>query len=394
MHVENKHNCTGCGACFNICPKGAITMQGDEYGFYKPVIDKDKCVNCGLCEKICPLDNYKSNNIEQPKVFAFQNKDEETLYKCASGGAFALFAKHIIEQGGIVYGVIYDENIVACHSRTDNLTELEKMLSSKYVQSDTKDTFKQAKTDLENGKKVLFSGTPCQIAGLKSYLQKDYENLITVDLVCHGTPSPLIFEKYKKEISKKLKKDEKIININFRSKINGWSELLYTTIKTNQKNFSYSMHQDDFMRLFLKNLSINTSCINCHFNKLPRIADVTIGDFWGVNDYDKSLNNEKGLSIVLINSNKGEIVYNYLLNNCSSKEVPLNIVINKNKNINGSSQSHPKRANFFNDILDKKSLKALVKKYLEDPIYIKFYRLLPLPMKDFIKYNIMRRTKN
>ena len=390
MHVENKSNCTGCGACFNICPKDAITMQCDDCGFYKPVIDKDKCVNCGLCEKICPLDNYKSNNIEQPKVFAFQNKDEETLYKCASGGAFALFAKHIIEQGGIVYGVIYDENIVACHSRTDNLTELEKMLSSKYVQSDTKDTFKQAKTDLENGKKVLFSGTPCQIAGLKSYLQKDYENLITVDLVCHGTPSPLIFEKYKKEISKKLKKDEKIININFRSKINGWNPYSIC-VSTNKKELYIPAKDSIFMKLFLSDLSINSSCSDCMYNKIPRIADITVGDFWGVNQYNQDLNNNKGLSIVLINSLKGFEFYNKVVESNISTEIPLDAVVKYNKNIVTSSKSHPKRQDFFEDIKNGTSLKSCVKKYCREPLYIHLYRLLPQFAKDFIKYKISKK---
>lgn len=386
MDRLNKYNCTGCGACYNICSKGAITMQGDECGFYKPVIDKDKCVNCGLCEKICPLDNYKSNNLEQPKVFAFQNKDEETLYKCASGGAFALFAKHIIEQGGIVYGVIYDENIVACHSRTDNLTELEKMLSSKYVQSDTKDTFKQAKTDLENGKKVLFSGTPCQIAGLKSYLQKDYENLITVDLVCHGTPSPLIFEKYKKEISKKLKKDEKIININFRSKINGWNPYSIC-VSTNKKELYIPAKDSIFMKLFLSDLSINSSCSDCMYNKIPRIADITVGDFWGVNQYNQDLNNNKGLSIVLINSSKGFEFYNKVVESNISKEVPLDAVVKYNKNIVSSSSKNENRIKFFESIRKNKSLKFCVKKYVNiQPFYMKLYNYLPNFIKNIVKY--------
>ncbi len=141
MHIENKENCTGCGACYNICPQNAITMEYNEYGFYSPKIDKEKCINCGLCEKVCPLDNYKSNNFENPRVYAFQNKDEEILYKCASGGAFAKLANNIIEQNGIVYGVVYDENMTVCHTRCDNIEDLEKMYSSKYVQSDTGETF-------------------------------------------------------------------------------------------------------------------------------------------------------------------------------------------------------------------------------------------------------------
>ena len=389
--VQNDNLCTGCGACHNICPKDAITMQGDAFGFYKPVIDKDKCINCGLCEKVCPLDKYKSNNIVQPKVYAFQNNDKETLYKCASGGAFAYFAKNIIEQGGIVYGVIYDENMVVSHSRTDNLKDLGKMYSSKYVQSDTRDTFKQAKEDLENGKTVLFSGTPCQIAGLKSYLQKDYENLITVDLVCHGTPSPLIFEKYKDEYMQKRPNDEWLLNIDFRSKIEGWSPSLVTTTTTTTT--TTHARQDDFMKAFLSNLSINDSCLQCQFNRLPRMADLSLADFWGVDEYDKTLNDNKGLSLILINSEKGISLFNKIDNNCLLREIPLDYAIKCNKNICGSSVPHKNRTNFLEDISKGKTLKSCVKKYDKKPFYMVLYHALPKFIKDFIKYNILKKEK-
>lgn len=388
MHVENKQYCTGCGTCYNICPQDAITMQGDEWGFYKPIINKEKCVNCELCEKICPLDNYKSDNIEEPKVFAFQNNDKETLYKCASGGAFAKLADYVIKQNGIVYGVIYDENIVVCHSRTDNLTDLEKMFSSKYVQSDTRDTFKQAKEDLENGTFVLFSGTPCQIAGLKSYLQKDYDNLITVDLVCHGVPSPLVFEKYKQEFMKKLPATEKLLNVNFRSKIKGWNPSLVTTTTTT----THARH-DDFMRAFLSNLSINESCLQCQFNKLPRVADLSLADFWGVDEYDKTLNDNKGLSLILINTEKGKCLFNKIDNNCLLKEIPLDYAIKHNKNICGSSLPHKSRTKFLEDISKGKTLKSCVKKYDKKPLYMVLYHALPKFMKDFIKYKILKKEK-
>lgn len=374
--VQNDNLCTGCGACCNICPKDAISMQWDKYGFYKPVINKEKCINCGLCEKICPLDKYKSQNIAQPKVFAFQNNDKETLYKCASGGAFAYFAKNIIEQGGIVYGVIYDENMIVCHSRTGNLTELEKMYSSKYVQSDTRETFKQAKEDLNNGKMVLFSGTPCQIAGLKSYLQKDYENLITVDLVCHGVPSPLIFEKYKNEFAEKLPKDEKLLSINFRSKNRGWNPYSYH-LRTNKQDFYILSNNSIYSQAFLSDLSINDSCFHCQFNGLPRIADITIGDFWGVDEYDKTLNDNKGLSLILINSEKGKCLFNKIDKDCLLREIPLDYAIKCNNNICGSSVPHKKRTDFFEDISQGKTLKSCVKKYDKKPFYMVFYHALP-----------------
>lgn len=391
MLVENKPNCTGCGACFNVCPKCAITIQGDEYGFYKPIIDQDKCVNCNLCEKICPLESYKSLNFEHPKVIAFQNSDEEVLYKCASGGAFAKLAKHTIEQGGVVYGVMYDENMIVSHSRATNLTDLEKMYSSKYVQSDTRDTFKQAKKDLDNGKLVLFSGTPCQIAGLKKSLQKYYENLITVDLVCHGVPSPLVFERYKQEFISKLP-NEKILNINFRSKIKGWNPY-YLSIRTKNKDYNIQSNKSVYTKLFLNNLNMNNSCLNCKFNGFPRAADLTVGDFWGIDKYDKTINNNKGLSVILLNSEKGAEYFSEIKTQAFSREVPLDIVVKYNPNIVKSSIPNIKREEFFEDIKNGKSLKDCVKKYCKEPLHIVIYRMLPQFVKDFIKYKVLKIEK-
>lgn len=388
MHVENKHNCTGCGACYNICPQNAISMQGDKYGFYKPVIDNTKCVHCSLCEKVCPLDKNFTQDVE-PKVFALINKDEKTRLKCASGGAFALFATQIINEGGVVYGVVWDENIIACHTRTDNLIDLEKMYSSKYVQSNIKNTFKQAKSDLEKGTQVLFSGTPCQIAGLKSYLKKEYENLITIDLVCHGAQSPLIFEKYKKEFMKD-KKDEKLININFRSKIVKWSQCYLTTITTN-KNI-YNMKNDYYTKAM--DLTLNTSCLSCKFIGKYRTADISIGDFWGVNEFDKSLNDNKGTSILLINNQKGYHILNKVLNCCLLKEVPYEAAVKRNPNIKRPSIENPKRIVFLDKIcVNNRNIKKCAKKYLTPPIHIRLYRLLPLFAKDIIKYNILKMEK-
>ena len=392
MQVENKIHCTGCGACYNACPVGAITMEYDKYGFYKPVIDREKCTHCGLCEKTCPLDKNNSNNFDKPKVFAFQNKDKETLYKSASGGAFSAFATQIINNGGVVYGVVWDENIVARHDRAEIIEQLEKMYSSKYVQANTNNSFKRAKEDLENGKIVLFSGTPCQIAGLKSYLRKDYENLYTVDLVCHGVPSPMIHEKYKKEFMKKFSKDEKLVNINFRSKIKGWSPSLITTTTTTTTTTHAA--KDNFMNAFLGNLSINSSCLKCQFNTIPRIADISLADFWGVDNYKKELNDNKGLSLILINNNKGKkLIENTNISNIL-EEIPLEYAIKCNKNICGSSIAHKNREEFLNKVcIENKSLKYCVKKYNKTPFHIAIYRLLPQFAKNFIKYKILKMEK-
>ena len=391
MQVENKENCTGCGACFNICPKNAITMQGDEYGFYKPVIDKEKCVNCGLCEKVCVLGKYKSNNFSEPKVFALINTDEIRA-KSTSGGAFSAFADYISEQNGIVYGVIWDENVRAVHYRAVTADEIEKIHGSKYVQSNTKDTFKQAKNDLESGKKVLFSGTPCQIAGLKSYLQKDYENLITIDLVCHGAQSPLVFEKYKKEFMQK-RPNEKLLNINFRSKHKGW-RTQYLTHNTDITTGGTNIIVECDPWIYLMNHTFNTSCCACEFSKLPRVADITIGDFWGVDEYDSSLNDDKGTSVVLVNNENGLSVLSKIDKTCKIVEIPLAAAIKKNPNIYKSSSPHRKRKEVLDEICkNNKTFSDCAKKYLKEPLYMQIYYRLPQFAKDFIKYKILRKEK-
>ena len=390
MQILDEKFCTGCGACYNTCPMNAITMQSDNYGFYKPIIDTEKCINCELCKRVCPQNNYKSANYKEPISFAFQNKNKQQLYKSASGGAFAFFAQEIINNGGIVYGVVWDKNIVACHTRTDNLIDLEKMYSSKYVQSNTKDTFKQAKKDLKNGKIVLFSGVPCQIAGLRSYLKDNYTNLITVELICHGVQSPLLLEKYKEEFLKN-KPNEKILNINFRSKKIGWFwGNCYTTIETSKK--TYNLPDNYYAKLM--DLTMNESCFSCKFTGFPRVADITIGDFWGVNEYDSSLYDKKGLSIIFINNKKGKEFFLKSNNNCNITKIPLDAAIKRNPNIKNVTIKHKLRDSFLNDLcMENKPLVKCVKKYLNKTLGRCIYEKLPKFIQNFIKYNVLKKEK-
>ena len=344
--VESK-DCCGCGACFNICPTNAITMQENDEGFLAPVIDKTKCTNCGLCVKACPSLNVKYENTATPECYAAMG-DYDLRMKSSSGGMFTLLAEYILDKGGYVCGAAFDENWDVHHIIVDNKDDLEKLRGSKYVQSNTKDCYKKIKKLLNDDKYVLFSGCPCQVAGLYSFLGKNYENLFTVDILCHGAPSPGVWQKYLNETFDK----NNIQKINFRDKNKiGWS-CSHCTIST--KN-GEDIITEDFTKLFHASINLRKSCYDCDFSKKPRPADITIGDFWGIHNYISELNVDKGISLVLINNQKGK----FLFNEISDKVTYKNISLSENYN-NGHQKiglkMHPKRSKFF-QLVNKYSYK-------------------------------------
>ena len=336
--------CCGCGACYNKCPVGAITMQENEEGFLVPVIDKNKCTNCGLCVKVCPSLNVQYNNTDKPECYAAM-ADDEIRMKSSSGGIFTLLAEDILDKGGYVCGAAFDDNWDVHHIIVDNKNDLEKLRGSKYVQSDTEDCYKKIKKLLDEDKYVLFSGCPCQVAGLYSFLGKNYEKLYTVDILCHGSPSRGVWKKY---LNENFNKNE-IKKINFRDKNKiGWS-CSHCTISTKNGD---DIVTDDFTKLFHASINLRESCYDCKYSKKPRPADITLGDFWGISEYKKDLNDDKGLSFVLTNNAKGKFLFDNNLKKVKKW------AINLQENYNNGHQKfglkmHPKRQKFF----------RLVKKY-------------------------------
>ena len=336
--------CCGCGACYNKCPVGAITMQENEEGFLVPVIDKNKCTNCGLCVKVCPSLNVQYNNTDKPECYAAM-ADDEIRMKSSSGGIFTLLAEDILDKGGYVCGAAFDDNWDVHHIIVDNKNDLEKLRGSKYVQSDTEDCYKKIKKLLDDDKYVLFSGCPCQVAGLYSFLGKNYEKLYTVDILCHGSPSRGVWKKY---LNENFNKNE-IKRINFRDKNKiGWS-CSHCTISTKNGD---DIVTDDFTKLFHASINLRESCYDCKYSKKPRPADITLGDFWGISDHIKGLNDGKGLSFVLTNNAKGKFLFDNNLKKVKKW------AINLQENYNNGHQKfglkmHPKREKFF----------RLVKKY-------------------------------
>ncbi len=364
--IKDKSKCCGCFACMNICPKNAIIMQEDENGFKYPKIDKDKCVNCNLCEKVCPIIKNKKNDFKQ-KVYAVINKNEKERLYSSSGGIFILLAKEIIKRNGIVFGAAFDKEFKVNHIGVEKEEDLIKLQGSKYLQSNINDTYKKAKMLLEKDRYVLFTGTSCQIEGLKSYLRKDFEKLYTQDIICHGVPSPKVWKKYL-EYQKNQHK-ENIRDISLRNKDKGWT-LFQTKILFDTKTYSKTLNKDLYMKAFLKNICLRDSCYNCSFKNKYRNSDITIADYWGVNNIHPNMDDNKGTSVIIVNSKKGEELFNIIKDKCVYEKSEIDYVYKYNCSYIKSATKNNKYDEFFKN-LDNKKFDWLIKKYIKKESVIK-----------------------
>ena len=294
--------CTGCGACDNSCPVGAIAMNFVE-GFKYPQIDNDKCIGCLACEKACPiLHPVCPPTNEKPIVYAARNKDAEIRRESSSGGAFSALATAVLSQGGCVAGAAYDEEMVVNHVLIDSLEQLPRLRGSKYVQCSINDNYKNVKEKLKQGLVVLFVGTPCQVSGLRSFLKKDYDNLYCCDFICHGVPSPLLFADYLKWLESNY--NCKISSFNFRSKRSGW----YDALRVVNDKIVAKGKNDAYFLGFNRNITLRESCFQCPSIGLPRKGDITIADYWGIGrkyKYEPMTEIEKGVSLIMVNNEKG-----------------------------------------------------------------------------------------
>lgn len=361
IEINKKSDCSGCSACKNICPRNAISMLDDEKGFKYPSINHNYCINCGLCERACPIINKTIENAELPRAFAANNKNEYIRMQSSSGGMFTLIAENIIKKDGIVFGAVFNDNFLVEHVKVDCVEELFKIRGAKYIQSDINKTYKQAKECLEKGQHVLFSGTPCQIEGLKSYLMKNYDTLYTQDLICHGVPSKLVWNRY---LEYRKKEDNgKLESIYFRDKENkGWNK--YQLLFKYKEFHKYIDHEDDlYMKLFLSDIALRDSCYNCNFKKKHRVSDITLADFWGINKILPEINDEKGTSLLIINSKKGEDLLEEIKEKLDIQEVEFESAIRGNPSMTKSPKMKEEREKFFED-LNKLGVEELVYKYL------------------------------
>ena len=374
--------CCGCEACANRCPKQCIEFSFDAEGFFVPRIHEDQCVDCGLCRQVCPMLNSSRFKKEPVGVFASFALDEKIRCASSSGGIFSLLADKIITDGGIVNGTVFDEEFICRHNLTDNQNELEKFRGSKYVQSRTGFIYREIKGILKSGKKVLFTGTPCQVAGLYSYLGKEYETLFTCDLVCHGVPAPKFLQKYIKDISAKYS-SSKIKNIGFR-KLNGWGK--QTTIYYEDNIQLVSGEDDYYSTAFFDRKVQRYCCYNCPYATHFRIGDITLGDFWGLGLYKRFKEKmDKGVSLVLINSPKGQQLLDAIKTEIYLEKRPWSEAIRQNHSLQHPIIMYINRHSFYSDYYHLSK-----KKFMREHYQLKNQNIL---MKNlFLPYRMLRKA--
>ncbi len=378
MRIENLSEsgafaCTACHACFSICPKSAIEMGANNEGFLYPKIDGEKCIKCGLCEKVCPALKPIKKECEDTKAYAAINKNEAIRLDSSSGGIFTALAGKVIEEGGVVFGAKFASDFSVVHGWTEK--GLIEFRGSKYLQSVIGNSYKDCKAFLDSGRKVLFSGTPCQIQGLKKYLDKEYENLLAVDFICHGVPSPLLWQKYIDYRAEKSRaKRGEIVKTAFRRKDDGWKLFSLSFTFANDSEYRATLNKDPYMQIFLKDIALRESCYNCFSRGISRPSDITLADFWGVQNVLPEMDDDKGTSFVISHSDKGKKLL-CELQNCELTEIP----VSDGAKFNSAAESSPKKPKqrdvFYAD-LEKLQFKQIVKKYATTPLCLRGYRFV------------------
>lgn len=343
IQISDKSNCCGCTACVQRCPKQCIAMQEDVEGFFYPHVDLDSCVNCGLCEKICP--QHASLKEHLPiKVLAAINKDEETRKQSSSGGVFSLIADSIIEQGGVVYGVRFDDKWHAVVDSAESREGIESFRGSKYVQAYNNGKYIDCESVLKTGRKVLYTGTPCQISGLKNFLGKEYDNLYTVDIVCHGVPSYKVWEAYLGDLNKS---SDDILSINMRDKSRGWKQYSYKILGSDGALFDDYASKSLYLQGFVRNYYLRPSCYSCKMKKGKSLSDITLADFWGIEKLDEAFSDNKGTSAVVVNSTKGQLFIESL--DMKGQECSFDSFIKNNPSYSTATSSCRYRVDFWKD---------------------------------------------
>lgn len=393
-----KKQCCGCRACEQICPKGCIEMIEDKEGFLYPKINKEKCIECGLCKKICPMiNNEKIKQKEEKKVYRMTTNNKELIRNSSSGGAFSLIAEEIIENNTNkkykIYGCALEEDLVARHKGVDNIEKISIFRKSKYVQSDLQNIYSNIQKELKEGKNVIFTGTPCQVAGLVNFVGKENtKNLYTIDLICHGVPSPMVFNKYLKYLERKNKTEIK--SFNFREKlklINIIDSLGINVELKNDKIIKEYSFNNLYMLGFFKGLYYRPCCEFCPFANIDRVSDITIGDFWGINKKYKNLNPHEGISLCMVNSQKGQNIIKGLSERVNIVKEESELAVENNKNLSKPSVFSLDRQKFFDELIKTDNFGETIKLFVKKKSKLRFW--LTSNLDDNLKDKIKRLIK-
>lgn len=344
---DNK-KCYGCSACAEACPQRCIRMVPNAEGFLYPQADTHSCVQCSICERVCPID--KETDVPYaPAAFAGRNMDEAECAAGSSGGVFLPLAKSVIAHGGVVFGVAFNDRFTAEHQSAETVESVRKFCGSKYIQSDVNHTFPQVKEALQQGREVLFSGTACQIAGLKNYLGKEYDRLYTLDLICHGVPSPKLWEKYLQSLNRKLPK-----SVSFRDKTDGWRSFRLR-IAWEKSVLSESHKENKYFSLFLTNFILRESCYSCGFKMKNIRSDLTVADFWGIGAVLPELDDNKGVSLILQNTSKGSELLERIAGEVRLVPVDTEQAVRQNKAARTAPERNPRRDKYIQAMQKDKS---------------------------------------
>ena len=389
ISITDKHDCCGCGACAQACPKGCTTMREDGEGFLYPEVDKAKCIDCGLCERVCPLLKPLYRR-EAKQVLAVKNRDGQDRMDSSSGGVFIALARQTIACGGVVFGAVFDDDWQVRHTSASTLCGLRPMMGSKYVQSRIGETYREAAACLKAGHKVMFAGTPCQIAGLRSYLRKDYEGLLAVDIMCHGVPSPAVWRAYLKEAFGYGEGGAKITSVSFRDKRKeGWAR--YNVVvrgvsaggEGGERELSAAVYVDNpFMRGFMADAYLRPACHRCKCKHGASGSDLTVGDYWGARFAVPGFADDRGVSLVVVNTDKG-------LDALAGLDIDtLPTTVKGEERYNGGLDSaapeRPCRRKFFDSMASGAGFHASLERALSVPSYLILYKKITKTVRNII----------
>lgn len=408
INITNKIDCCGCNACGDVCAKQAISFKSDNEGFWYPEVDMEKCIDCGLCEKVCPIINIKGlkkNDLPESICYAAEHKNLEVVFDSTSGGLFSALADMMYRKNGYVGGAVFNEDFKSVRQYISNeKKDLSRLRSSKYLQSSLEGFYRRVSDLVKAGENVLVCGSPCQMAALRTFLRKDYDNLIIVDFICRGTNSPKVWGKYIDSFEERY--GHKVIYAKAKSKEYGWRNLTQKVILDDGKAYYETKDQSYFTKGYLQTgVYCRPSCYDCKFKGYPRIADITLADFWGIEKIDTSMEKNLGTSLVMINSHKGERYFETIKNRIYYMQVPFNSIEAGNRSLN-LSVDPPKvnRKEFFDD-LDKMSFLQIAEKYITPKgasikttirkiliygyTFLKATQFKPKPLYQFFKYNTL-----